>query len=384
MSQYNFFVLAPNPWKSQWMNRQQICSRLTQYGDVHYSTGCKYSWDLAAKSDLFSQPKSSWHEMNGVKVFFPSSLWVRIPKIGFFDNLIKSQFSKAFTNGQSKVSASTRQAVNYVFHPEYADYLSSMPEGILVYHPYDNFSKQGTFTQQMRDKEQWLMENADLVITPSKGVSLALSQDYKRDQVETVHNGVDFAAFSACAADEPLSQREKKRVAYVGSINVKVDIAVLLHLLKNMPDTEFVMVGPVGVMADKQSLFDELKQCPNVTFMGPQSHLDLPAISASMDCLLMCYDTSPALWAEHAYPLKLNEYLAVKKPVVSCPLPSVPGIADYLDVASTPDEWLASVSNALNTPDREKIEAGYAYAQHQDWQNRAEQIFQLIEKAQTK
>jgi hypothetical protein len=42
-------ALAPNSWDGQWMNRQQILSRLGAHHDVLYSTGAWSVWDRAAR-----------------------------------------------------------------------------------------------------------------------------------------------------------------------------------------------------------------------------------------------------------------------------------------------------------------------------------------------
>jgi glycosyltransferase involved in cell wall biosynthesis len=372
LSELDFIVLAPNEWDGQWMNRQQLFSRVGFFTNVIYSTGLSYSWEKRSLSGLLKQIRSKCSYLDNVYVLRPSTLLFRWANCAFYN----TYSMKRFVTSLNKKTQPKHKLVLYIFHPRYANYVDFIQHDILVYHPFDDFSKQGIFDQTAKDAEKILMDKADIVITPSGVTSQTLSARYSRPRVETVNNGVDFESFSSAQRKDKANTKSK--VAYIGSINVKVDIAALLHLVKSLPEISLELVGPIGVMADKQQLFDELCLHKNVKFWGSKHHSELPAIMANMDCLLMCYDTSPALWAKHSYPLKLNEYLAAQRPVVSCPLTSVPGIIEYLEIAVEPDDWVKHVKKALEDPDRKKIEMGYQYAAKQDWLSRVEQIADLL------
>lgn len=372
LEQLDFIVLAPNDWSGQWMNRQQIFSRVGLFANVVYSSGLSYVWENRSLCGFLKQVRSESKHEDNVTVLKPSTLLFRWDKFPLYNTFSMKKFATSL----NKKTQPNRKRVLYIFHPRYAHYIEFIQHDILVYHPFDDFSKQGTFSQTAKEAEQTLMERADLVITPSTGVSQALSRKYSRPQVETVNNGVDFESFSAAQRNNKANT--KCKVGYIGSINVKVDIAVLLHLVKSLPEISLELVGPIGLMAYKQPLFDELCLQKNVNFWGSKHYSELPTIMANMDCLLMCYDTSPDLWAKHAYPLKLNEYLATRRPVVSCPLLSVPGIDEYLDIAEEPDDWVRHVKRSLADPDRKKIEMGFQYAAKQDWLSRVEQIANLL------
>ncbi|WP_102797864.1 hypothetical protein [Bowmanella denitrificans] len=375
LAAFSMIALAPNPWFSQWMNRQQLLSRMGQFAEVLYSNGLPYSWQLPSPAALFKQPTGRTQHTDNVQLYLPSSLQFRMPKLPVVDRWAMRHFGQRL----SRYTNRQKQRVLYIFHPAYSPYMDVIDHDILVYHPYDNFSKQGEFSQELRHNEARLMKSANLVITPSVGVSSELGQTYGRAEVETVHNGVDFAHFSAYAAtDNRPRTGQKTNIAYIGSINLKLDMDALLWIAKHISHATLHLVGPVGQMGAKQAAFDQLKAMPNVQLHGPKSHMELPAIAATMDCLLMCYDTSPSLWAQHAYPLKLNEYLAVKKPVVSCPLPSVPGIEHYVDIAATPSEWQQRIDGII-AGNYHKTEAGFEYASRQDWMTRVAQIAELLD-----
>lgn len=370
---YSFVGMSPNLWSGQWMNRQQILSRIGLHTATAYSQGLKQSWQIE-KKQLFSLPFGSAERDNNVVVDTPPSLWFRADAI---DNLMLRIYGKRL----GKYFKSGTKRVLYLFHPSFYPYCKSVKHDILIYHPYDDFAKQGILGEKQTEYEKWLVQNADLTLTPSEGVTESLANRYHRSDIKTVHNGVDFEAFSdqTNVVDDPLIDGvEGKKIAYIGSLNVKLDFRVLHHLSDKISDANLFLLGPVGQMGEKQNDFDLLLKKSNVHLIGRKGHQELPAYMRKMDCLLMCYDTSDELWAKHAYPLKMNEYFATKTPVVSCPLPSVPGVDSLLNQAASPDEWVEQVRVALSD-NYTKVDAAYEYASQQDWMMRVEQILSYLE-----
>jgi glycosyltransferase involved in cell wall biosynthesis len=313
-----------------------------------------------------------------VTLDFPSSLWVRWQTIKLYDQAVLAMHCRNLSNQFT----AKKNRVIYIFHPDYAIYAQKIPHDILVYHPFDDFAKQGGQNESFRENEAYLFEHANLVITPSEGVTDILSKRSGRKDVTTVRNGVDFAAFSEFSSSKKTQDKKKEdgiKIAYIGSINVKVDIGLLLFLAVSLPKDEFHLIGPVANMGAKKSIFEQLQLLKNVHFHGRLFHTELPKVAAQMDCLLMCYDTSPELWAKYSYPLKLNEYLATKKPVITCELDSVAELKNICDIASTKEEWLGAIEK-VKGGSYNKIEAGYTYASKQDWMTRVDQIANLLDK----
>ncbi|MDX2367600.1 MAG: hypothetical protein QNK36_04230 [Colwellia sp.] len=373
---FEFFVLAPNDWNGQRMNRQQLFSRVAQYSPVVYSKGLKHSWELGKKSLLLANPISRFEEYEDVLVDQPSSLLVRIKKWKLYDRIVL----RIHAYHLARKKDNKKKSVLYIFHPQFVDYVRTFEYDILVYHPFDDFSKQGEVSISFIADESYLVQNADLVITPSLGVTNNLKDKYQRSDIKTVHNGVDYHAFAQYAKqnqDLPPQNNKHKRVGYVGSINQKVDIDLLIFLACNFPEVSFEFVGPVGSMGNKASAFEELSKMANVKLHGSKPYQELPKITAEFDCLLMCYDTSDKLWAGLAYPLKLNEYLAVKVPVISCDLPSVPFLNTLVDVASTHDSW-AQCLTEIFAGNYSKQNFGFEYASDQDWDARVAEIATLL------
>ncbi|WP_133297395.1 hypothetical protein [Motiliproteus coralliicola] len=379
LRKYQFIVLAPNNWNGQWMNRQQLFSRIAPYSNVIYSQGIPSVWELSSPAQLLKHPFSNSAIYDSAQIDKPSSLLFHWPRLKRISRWAIKQHSRTLA---AKFNNRSRRVL-YVFHPNYAHYIDTIKHDLLIYHPYDDFSKQGAHAEQLSQQEGKLLKQADLVITPSSDVSCNMAQRSGRDDIKTIKNGVDFDAFSQSQqlqCPEDLARITGPTIGYIGSINVKVDLNLLDFLAEQLPHVQQILIGPIGNLTGKGELFNQLTNRPNVHCLGAKDYRRLPAYAGHIDCHLMCYDTSPTLWARLAYPLKLNEYLATKKPLISCPLSSVEDQEQLMDVCSTPQQWLEAINQRLSQTS-EKLAAGYQYASQQSWDRRVQQLATLLSSA---
>jgi len=84
-----------------------------------------------------------------------------------------------------------------------------------------------------------------------------------------------------------------------------------------------------------------------------------------MDVGLLCYRSNT--WMEFAYPLKLNEYLAVGLPVVGTPLLSLRDQHEWIDFASDESSWHEAIARALRGQGCSTPAARRAEARRNDW-----------------
>jgi hypothetical protein len=104
----------------------------------------------------------------------------------------------------------------------------------------------------------------------------------------------------------------------------------------------------------------------------------LPAVAAAADVLVMPYADAPVTRAMQ--PLKLKEYLATGKPAVVRDLPSSRPWADCLDIARTPQEFVAAVRRRLATglpPDQKTARFRLAA---EDWSEKAAEFARLVRR----
>lgn len=162
-------------------------------------------------------------------------------------------------------------------------------------------------------------------------------------------------------------------IGYFGLIAPWTNIELLLYLARQRPQWQFLLVGHASTNVD------ELASLPNVTMVGPQPYETLPAWAKAFDVAIIPYRMNQQV--ANANPLKLREYLATGKPVVSVPTPEVARFGDLVHVALEPADYLAAVEAALADQDPARRAARMASVSNMSWDHRVEQTWQVVQDA---
>jgi glycosyltransferase involved in cell wall biosynthesis len=148
---------------------------------------------------------------------------------------------------------------------------------------------------------------------------------------------------------------------------------------------QFVLVGQPGrVDPPGEVALQHLRTCANVHFLGFKSPTDLPAYMSAMDVNVMWYRLGDDVWTAGIYPLKLHEYLAVGRPVVSTDLPVVRAFDDVIRIAANPEDWEHGIAEALAGRATGSPEQRRERARQNDWNARAAQLKALVEAMLTR
>lgn len=170
-------------------------------------------------------------------------------------------------------------------------------------------------------------------------------------------------------------QRPEAVIGYVGGLHRYVDLELVSRMARARPCWRWVFVGPV------QTALGDLTELPNVVLLGQRPHKELVRHIASFDVCIVPYLNN----AETAtvVPGKINEYLAVGKPVVSTELPSVCEFNELHGVLTTaaakPESFLIAIEHALAESNNKAIIARRRQVAAQaDWVLRLEAMARLI------
>lgn len=371
---FELLVLAPNSWQSQWVNRQQLFSRIGQSHSVLYSTGGWFTWDRY----LPDWKQASWTGQ------FPSydNVWVdksprwllRIPRFPVLD-----RFAITLQVGRWRRFLSTRgkgPLIAYIFHPKFFPYVKALGADYVVYHAYDMYDHMPGWTAKLDCDERELARTANLVITASEQMAEGLRAKVKRE-VRVLPNGANVAAFDHAIATtqtipKDLSKIPRPWLGWVGSLHPQIDYLLISELARRHPSWSFVFVGGVIVHADARADEDRADcfALPNVHSLGGKLVDEVPLYVTKMDVNLMCYRLSEQTWIKAGYPLKLHEYLAAGRPIVSADLAAVRPFSTVVRMAEGVDDWQAAIEEALTTGGRGTPEQRRAVAAENSWDSR--------------
>jgi GT2 family glycosyltransferase/glycosyltransferase involved in cell wall biosynthesis len=262
--------------------------------------------------------------------------------------------------------------------------VGQMGERGVVYDITDDWSEL-TQSKALRaltiEQDAELCRRADQVIVCSEKL-FEKKQSLARN-LQLVPNGVDAAHYAAVLDDNgPLPAEAatwpKPVFGYTGTIHPdRVDVALVEKIAREYPHGTVALVGPLMLSAADR---ERLNNCGNVVTTGPVPYARIPEMMRAFDVCMTPHRVTP--FTESLNPIKLWEYLAAGKPIVST---NVAGFRDYpqhVRVAADKDDFVRGLGDAL-VEDPAKSAARRAEAQMHSWQARVEQIENIIETAQS-
>ena len=269
-----------------------------------------------------------------------------------------------------------RPVVINAFNPAFGNALAGrLGEKLLVYYCYDEICAAGWISKHGKRHEAEFMQRAGLTVVSSAPLFREKSKVAKCCGV--VKNGVSPAFFQpadGCPDDMP-SRGSGAIIGYLGSVDERLDYALLEYLATVLPQHQFVFVGRIM----NKSGISRLECLPNVSFLGPRPPSRLPAYLSAFTLGVIPFAKTPL--TAGIYPLKANEYLAMGKAVVSTDFSDLSDFEGVLHVSGTYEGFRLAIEAALATDTEARQNARRAIAHSNSWANRAEQFGALIMKA---
>jgi hypothetical protein len=348
---FGIIALAPNDWQGQWVNRQQLLSRLGRRWPIVYSNGAWTIWERGSKEWRRAPVGGRFYRLNDVWVDAPPRWLMRWPRFGVWDQILIRRQARRLRRQLAVAGAKRRIA--YICHPIFLPYLKHLDAELLVYHAYDLFDSQPGWTPAQEASERELLRRADFVCCPSEALAEALALKVARP-IHVLLNAADVPVFLAAArapAPEPsdLAPIACPRIGYLGSLHPQLDYSLIRALAERRPGHHWVLIGPrlreKDLLADGD--FQALLRMRNVHMLDSKGHDEVPAYTVNMNVNVMIYKSTQTSWTRVAYPLKLHEYLASGRPIVTMDLPMLYPLSHVIRFARGIDDWLAALDEAL-------------------------------------
>ncbi len=171
-----------------------------------------------------------------------------------------------------------------------------------------------------------------------------------------------------------LAQNWAKPVfGYTGTIHGdRVDVNLITGIAQAYPSATIAMVGPNLLEQAEQQV---LNQFSNVIFTGSQPYADLPDIMRAFDVCIVPHLVTP--FTESLNPIKLWEYLAAGKPIVSTNVAGFRDFPELLFVSPTHDHFKENLSVALSA-DKSAANDRQAVAKLHSWDSRLHDVMRVL------
>ena len=266
------------------------------------------------------------------------------------------------------------ETIIWVTYPSHfiPNILKGMKYSALVYEMMDDYPNiHSESKEQISRIEAWFVDNASLVIATSEALAEKAKRMKRGVKVRLIGNGVDYDFFNHTPKVRPPEFKGMKGiVGYVGTVDKWIDFDLVDFLAKNRPDLDFFFVGPIRVK--------RISLRENIHYVGPIDYERVPTYCEAFDVCLIPF--LPGEFADTINPVKLYEYLALGKPVVSYHMKELERYKDIIYLSVAKEDFLKNVETALNENDSGIREVRKDIARANDWNMISEIVHEKLLK----
>ncbi len=267
-----------------------------------------------------------------------------------------------------------------VVSPRWLPWLDHLPVRTVVYDCIDDVRVHAGRPETVSVYRRWeaeLIERADGVVTTAAALARHVRQ-LADVPVELVRNGVDAQWFARQAERQSrpgdLPRSGRPLVGFVGALYGWIDWPLVGQVAAALPEFDFVFVGPI----DGRSRPGKAAELANVHLLGRRPHQRVPAYVAAFDVCWVPFDATQI--SRLANPVKIYEYLALGKPVVSTPVADVESFEGLVQVGADAPALAAALRSALEQRDESAAARRREFARRNSWDARAEQFARFVDR----
>jgi uncharacterized SAM-binding protein YcdF (DUF218 family)/glycosyltransferase involved in cell wall biosynthesis len=387
MTRHDILCISSIDWDFIWQGHQEIMSRLAADGHrvlFIENTGVR----PARVSDLGrirSRLANWWRGTKGFReerpnLFVLSPLVVPLPYSRVAGWINRQILMRSLTRWMRATGFSRPIAWTFLPTPLARAVIARIDPVLTIYHCVDEFASSSADARRIVASEERLFREADLVFVTSEKLRERAARF--NDRVHLLPSGVSLESFGAARerpapAPADVAQLPRPIVGYVGGLHQWVDQDLIAGVAARMPEASIVLVGPLQVDVPR------LQALANVRLLGQRPHAAVPGYIQAFDVGLVPYRLTD--YTANVYPAKMNEYLAMGKPVVSTDLPEVRRFirdhGDVVAVAEGADQFCAAIRTAVQPAPAGVVARRVEVADANGWHRRLQAMSALVDGA---
>lgn len=248
---------------------------------------------------------------------------------------------------------------------------------VMIFDAIDNLLEH----DQKKDDYQYNLEmyrfaknHSELIFTVSKDLKESIFSDHNKTFY--IPNAINLESYRQISLTRPEDlPKNKPVVGYVGLLQERIDTEILDLAIQQNYDANFVFIGPVL----SKSHFKVIQKYPNVYFLGSKHHSVIPSYLYYFDVCLIPHKVNK--FTKSMNPLKLYEYLAAGKEVVTTPVPPSEEYHNVIHICYDKEEFSRKIKQCIETPFKDfKNEEVLETINSEDWSERLKKMLKLVDE----
>lgn len=262
-----------------------------------------------------------------------------------------------------------KSPVIVVTAPNAGDYVGSFASSTIVYYCVDNFMDwPGLDREVVKAMEDKLIRASNILVATSDDLRERLAVEGR--EVHLMTHGVDYGFFHDAGGEHRLLKDiPRPRVGFFGLFDERADKELIAAVAGMMPDVSFVITG------NAETDTAGLRSIKNVYFTGAIPYSELPSMASGWNACMLPYKVNRL--TDAIQPLKLKEYMATGKPIISTPIKEALKINEYVLIADAPEKWEARIRQALEGLPPALSKKIDDYVRAESWKSKARWFFDL-------
>lgn len=249
---------------------------------------------------------------------------------------------------------------------------------VSVYYRRDNLLAIDYWKRHALRLEPLLMGRSDLVVCNS--AYLARTARGSNPLSFDIGQGVDLAPFAAYDSSLPSDMEGIPRpvVGYMGHItSLRLDAGLIYDLARRNHSRSFVLAGS----ADDVFMGHQMRALPNLFFLGPKRPCDVPRYINSFDVCINPQAVNDLTIGN--YPRKIDEYLALGKPVIATATEAMEMFGEYVRLCGSADEYQQALDDILAGDTGHSCRERVEFAHTHTWAASVGGLYDAIGKTET-
>ena len=301
----------------------------------------------------------------------------RLPFNKFFDKLNKKN-NRIFSSEIKKIA----EQLGFTNFIHFCDsdmfrsfYLKEfLKPSVYIYYSRDNLLAVDYWKIQGKRIEPLHMKKADLVMANS--VYLAEKALKHNPNSHFIGQGCDLSAYNPKTkhtVPNDIAEIPFPIIGYIGALtSLRLDIKILEYIALSKTEWNLVLIGPEDDAFKKSKLHNH----KNVFFLGKKNQAELPAYLNTFNVAINPQKVNDVTIGN--YPRKIDEYLAMGKPVVATKTVAMNYFSAHTALASSPKEWVDAIEKELNSYSEKSIDNRISFAAGHTWENNVQNIYNLV------
>jgi hypothetical protein len=254
--------------------------------------------------------------------------------------------------------------------PELVRLVRGFPWRAVVYEVVDDHAAGRGMSSRLRrafaQAEAEVIASSDLLFAWSEPLRRRLAVRHPNVHLATA--AVDVAALEAVAGVEGA----ERTAVFAGELGFRFDEQLAGAVARRLPDWTFLLAGPADPEADAA-----LAAPANILLSGRFHHDELPGLLGLGRVCVVPYRVNE--FNDNLVPVKLVEYLAAGRPVVSTPMKGADGFADVVAFAQGADAFAEAVRAADRDDSPEARRRRVDFVRPFSWDRRIDEMEAAIE-----